>query len=634
MGASTRPASIWTCSAIVAVAMTAGVTVSRGQARDGAAIARGTGVITGTVVTDDSTPRPLSRAIVTLRAAELPIPRAAITDDRGRFAIRDLPEGRFTIAATKQGYVAATFGSRGAGRPGTPVMLPPGQTFDATIAMTPAGVVTGVIRDEHGRPLSGLRVFALDARQPVAPGPVSGIRGPTPGVGVDTDDRGVYRIFNLMPGEYLIVATPTSGVAGDIERLSTADIDRVVAQLGARQPSNSPAPPSGAPSVNAGAETFAVMYFPGTAVMADATRVPVGRGEVRDGLDFVVRPVAVTTIAGTVISPTGALPQYVDMSIVPGNSLQFFALASANPQLTRRPDATGSFLYSTIVPDRYKIVARAGNLPEPGVGPGGFTVAGVPAGVMTSTETMYAVADVEVTGQPVTGVSLRLHRGSTVSGRVVFDAATQPVPKDLTGIRVTIQPLDSRGSTVSGTRIGSRFSTRQYMQLRPDGTFEFPGLAPDAYRIVCSLGAAAGSGWWLRSAMVGERDVLDTSLELQLRVDVPNLLLTLTDRHSELNGTLQRPAGSPASEYFIVALPAEQGLRVPGSRRIVSTRPGTDGRFRFADLPAGDYLLVALHDLLSGDLRRADFLAELVPAGVRVSLGQGETKTQDLRIDR
>ena len=186
---------------------------------------------------------------------------------------------------------------------------------------------------------------------------------------------------------------------------------------------------------------------------------------------------------------------------------------------------------------------------------------------------------------------------------------------------------------VGGTRIGSRFSTQQYMQLRADGTFEFPGLAPDAYKLVCTM-PAAGPGWWLRSAMAGDRDVLDTSLELQLGVDVANLVLTMTDRHSELSGILQTPAGSPASEYFIVALPADQPRRIPGSRRIVSTRPATNGRFAFADLPGGDYLLVALSDLLSGDLQRADFLAEIAPAGVRVSLGQGENKTQDLQIAR
>ena len=610
--------------------------VTRTQVRDaGARVTAGTGIITGTVATDDTAPRPLGRAIVTVSAPELSVPRSAITDDLGRYSIRNLPEGRYAITATKQGYVAGAYGARRFGRPGTPVVLGAGQTFDANIAMTPAGVVTGVIRDEHGQPLPGVRVFALDARHPVAPSPGGGGRAASPGVGVETDDRGVYRIFNLVPGDYLIVATPTASVTGDILRPAAAEIDRVLAHLGARQPSAPvPAPATAATEIRATAETLAAVYFPGTAIMSEATRVSVARAEVRHGLDFAVQAVPVVTIDGTVISPAGVLPPYVDMSIVPGNTLRFFALASANPQLTQRPDAAGRFRYSTIVPDRYRIIVRAGTLAEPGIGPGGLTVAGVPSGVMTSGETMYAVEEVEVTAQPVAGVTLRLQRGSNVSGKVVFDATTQQVPADLTGIRVTIQPLDSRGSTVSGTRIGSRFSTQQYMQLRADGTFEFPGLAPDAYKLVCTLPAAAGSGWWLRSAMAGDRDVLDTSLELQLGVDVANLVLTLTDRHSALSGILQTPAGSPASEYFIVAMPADQRLRIPGSRRIVSTRPATNGRFAFADLPGGDYLLVALTDLLSGDLQRADFLAEIAPAGVRVSLGQGENKTQDLQIAR
>jgi hypothetical protein len=624
------------CCALAIVAVVVCGAFARGQVRDATARATaGTSVITGTVATDDPSPRPLGRAVVTVRAAELPVPRSAITDDQGRYTVGNLPAGRYTVGATKQGYVASAYGARRMGRPGIPVMLGADQRFEANIAMTPAGVLTGVIGDELGQPLPGVRVFALDARRPVAPSPRPGSSAGSPGIGVETDDRGVYRIFNLVPGDYLVVATPTASVPGDILRPSTTEIDRVLARLGAPQPPGLASTSATAPAaVSASAETLAAVYFPGTPILSDATRVSVGRGEVRDGLNFAVRAVPVVTIEGTVIAPSGTLPQYVEMSIVPANTLRFFALASANPQLTQSPDTSGRFRYSTIVPDRYTIVARAGSLPPPGIGPGGLTVAGVPSGVMTSAETMYAVEEVEVTGQPVSGVTLRLQRGSHVSGKVVFDATTQAVPADLTGIRVTVQPLDSSSSTVLGTRIGSRLSSRQYMQLRPDGTFEFPGLAPDAYTVVCTVPAAAGSGWWLRSAMAGERDVLDTSLELRLGADVSNLVLTLTDRHSELSGMLQTPAGSPASEFFIVAMPADQALRLPGSRRIVSTRPGTDGRFRFVDLPAGEYLLVALSDLQPDELQRADFLAEIARAGVRVALSQGEKKTQDLQIAR
>jgi hypothetical protein len=540
--------------------------------------------------------------------------------------VANLPAGRFTIAATKHGYVAGAYGATRAGRRGTPVTVVASQSFTATISLMPAAVVTGIIRDEQGQPLSGVRVFAIDARQPAAPSPGSRSQGAA-GSGTDTDDRGVYRIFDLTPGDYILAATLTSGVAGDIVRRSAGDTDRMLAQLDARSrtaPSSAGARTVAIPPVVTDAVTFAPVYFPGTTELENAGRVTLGRGEVREGVDFAVRPVPVTSIEGAIVSPTGALPPYVQISIVSGSALEFFSLSSARPQLTRAPDASGQFKYSTIAPGHYRIIARAGVLAEPGVGAGGYTVAGVPAGVATSKETMYAVEEVDVTGQPVTGLTLRLQRGSTLTGRVIFDAASQPVPTDLRTIRVTVRALADT----------SAFTTRQYTQLRADGTFEFPGLAPGAYQILCTVPAVAGPGWWLRSATVGTRDTLDTSLDVVLGTDIPNLVLTLTDRHSELSGSLQTPSGSPAPEYFVVVMPAEPALRIPGSRRIASTRPGTDGQFKFVDLPAGSYLLVALNDLPSGELQRRDFLSEIAAGGVPITLAQGEKKVQALKIGR
>jgi hypothetical protein len=61
-------------------------------------------------------------------------------------------------------------------------------------------------------------------------------------------------------------------------------------------------------------------------------------------------------------------------------------------------------------------------------------------------------------------------------------------------------------------------------------------------------------------------------------------------------------------------------------------RPSTEGRFSFADLPAGDYLLVALTDADPGEWQTPEFLGTIAGAGVRISLAQGERKIQDLRI--
>jgi hypothetical protein len=148
----------------------------------------------------------------------------------------------------------------------------------------------------------------------------------------------------------------------------------------------------------------------------------------------------------------------------------------------------------------------------------------------------------------------------------------------------------------------------------------------------CTLPPNTVRGWWLRSALVSGRDALDSSLEVLLGTDVPNAVLTLSDRHSELSGTLQTAGGLPAIAYYMVVFPADPNLRRAHSRRVVSTRPGTDGHFTFEDLPAGAYLLVALTDVEPNEWEQPEFLGQIAPAGIKVVLGQGEKKVQNLMI--
>jgi hypothetical protein len=566
-----------------------------GQARDPLTLppAVGTSAIVGTVTTDEAASRPIGRVIVTITSNELPAGKSAITDDNGRFALRNLPAGRFAISATKRGYLTGAFGARLPGRPGTPVAIGDGQTFETTIALAPAGVVTGLIRDEHGDPVPGLRVFAVDAGQPQAPEPISVARGPL-GSGVDTDDRGIYRIFDLSPGEYLIVATSVANITGNVARPSAMEVDRILAQLQERESrrgvSMTPTRPIDEVS---GASALAVTFYPGTAVMDAAVPVSLSRGEVRDGLDFVVRPVPITTVEGVVLGPSGPLSSSVQLSIVPGNTLRFFALANASPLLTQPPDAEGRFKYTTIVPGHYRIIAKTGApAADPtsgrGGGAGGILSIITARGGPVSPDTLYAAEEFDVAGQPITGITLRLQRGSVFSGRLELDASSELAPANLAEFKVSIQPTTSGSSTVSGTIVGSTFATAQTVNVAADGTFQIAGIAPGTYRVSCTLPANARN-WWLRSAVIGDRDALDTVLDVPLGVNFTNAILTLTDRHSQLSGELQTASGFPGTDYFVIVMPIEPSLRAPArrshgrrSRRFatpaVSGRPGANGR--------------------------------------------------------
>jgi len=127
------------------------------------------------------------------------------------------------------------------------------------------------------------------------------------------------------------------------------------------------------------------------------------------------------------------------------------------------------------------------------------------------------------------------------------------------------------------------------------------------------------------------RDLLDSILEGPA-VALRNVVVTLSDKRTEVAGTLQSASGQPISDYYVVAFSADRANWRQGSRRSVSARPATNGRFVFADLPAGDYLLAALTDLDPLEWQTVEFLEQVAGAGVKVTIGEGEKRVQDLRV--
>jgi hypothetical protein len=71
---------------------------------------------------------------------------------------------------------------------------------------------------------------------------------------------------------------------------------------------------------------------------------------------------------------------------------------------------------------------------------------------------------------------------------------------------------------------------------------------------------------------------------------------------------------------------------MPQARRITATRPGTDGRFTFRGLPAGEYRLTAVTDVEPGEWYDPAFLNQLSSVSIPISLSEGERKVQDIRL--
>ena len=600
------------------------------QQRDSPVAPAGTGEISGVVMSAGSRPFPVRRVVVSISGDVLPT-RSAITDDAGKFVFNRLPAGSFSITARKAAYLSTEHGSTKPGRAGSRIALGAGEKRAVALTIFKGAVIAGTLRDASGQPLAGVGVAAIDTRL------VSQGTGISPEVAT-TDDRGNYRIFGLMPGEYAIAAGPGAAGTGEIGGRTAAEMEALLSTLSQRQ--NRGAAPASSPAVIPPATpiTYAPVYYPGTPYYSEAAHFRVAAQEEREGVNFDVSHVPAATIEGVVNGDVANLAG-VQLSLVPDGprvSITTGGITSVPP------NEKGEFKYGNLAPGKYRIVARArrgATEAAPSLSGGAYSVGGLvggapPAGVnmTTGNELVYGVVDVDVRGADVKGVALPMQTGGTFAGKVVFDAEKAPAPTDLTTIRVSTAVVGgSYMSQTGSTRVGTALSAIPPVNLKDDGTFLIVGLGPSQYTVICQLPANLASTWKLRSVMSGGRDLLDTLIDGPV-VNLTGVTVTLSDKRTELSGTLSSASGQPVSDYYVIAFSADRANWRFGSRRNMSARPATDGRFILADLPAGEYLVAALTDLDPSEWQDASFLEQVAPATVKVTIREGEKKVQDLRI--
>jgi hypothetical protein len=307
-------------------------------------------------------------------------------------------------------------------------------------------------------------------------------------------------------------------------------------------------------------------------------------------------------------------------------------------QFMSRRGQEGRYTFTGIPPGKYTLMARTN--PGQTNQSGGSDPSAAPP-----PSAMWASAEVVINGQDVSGIVLTLQPGLSLSGRVVFHGET-PIDTKNAEVSLSLRPPQFDLATM-GNGLGTGSAT-----MRPDLTFTMEGLVPSRYVLSGVVEFArtmipdfsALLVWTLESATIGGKDALDTPFDLQPDADVKDAVLTFTDRKQEVFGTLQDATGRPASDYTIVLFPADRKYWLKGSRRIVTARPSTDGRYEIggtsislmtmgaSGLPPGEYLLAAVTDLGTDEQYDVKLLDALAKAAVPITLASGERRQQNLRI--
>ena len=568
-------------------ALLAGLQSTQALPRDRAAAAplTGTASVSGVVVSDTEKPLPLRRARVTLVNPDIKYSKTIVTDDTGRFAFRGLPAGRFTMNVTKEAFVDVAYGARRPGLPGTSLLLEAGKQVEGiTIRLPKGAVITGVIFDGTGQPLSDVQVntfqygYANGERRLISRG-----RG-------RSDDRGVYRIFGLRAGSHLVMASQrftASRDGADLLAVSEADIDAALA-----------APAKGNGIGVGRPASIAPTYFPNATSPSQATAIDLAAGEERTGIDIHLRMAPMGRIEGGVSFAGGQLPPGIVVALIAAD-----AAASATETFrSTRTDESGRFQFATVVPGDYVISAR-------------MTQPGAP-------NALWASMPVLVDGEAESHVSLELRRGFVVTGRVDLDRTTEP-PVDFRGWRIGLTPLVAAGE------VSISFSPAD---VQPDGTFTIGGLSPGRYRVQPVIPPDLASRWMARSVTASGRDAVDESLDVNS--DMAGVTVTFTDRIPQISGSVDAPAGTASDDYHVIVFPAAPALRTARTSRIQAVRAGANGRYQLTKLPPGSYLIAVTNDVEPGEWMDPAFLQRLAPSALAISIADGERKVQDLQPEK
>lgn len=375
----------------------------------------GTAILSGRVLSAESG-KPLRRAQVRAGGNDPREGRTVSTDADGRWQMKQIPAGRYTISVSKGGYVGLSYGQKRPFEQGKPVEVADRQVIEKLDVNLPKGsVITGRIADEFGEPLAGMRVSAMRYRYLSGQRRLMNVNAT--GSSDTTDDIGQYRLHGLSPGDYFVVATFGLGIA-----LEKSD-DRT---------------------------GYAPTYYPGTTTVSDAQRVTLGEAQEAASIGFALAPIRIASISGTAVNSDGkplgnTMVMLTSPSMTSGSPLSSAGLS--------KPD--GTFVLSNVTPGDYVLqTISAADLES-------VANSGRPASMRLQE---VAIMPITVTGSDITGLSLITGPTGIARGRVVFEGGMPPGVTPA-GVMMVAAPMSLDAMPFGGNA-----------RVRDDWTFEMSGL--------------------------------------------------------------------------------------------------------------------------------------------------------------
>lgn len=448
-----------------------------------------------------------------------PVGRAR-TDAEGNYRITGVPPGKYVITPMAPAYVLLDISNF---PPGKPLTLSAGDSVEDTdFRVMRGGVITGRVTDADGNPvvMEPVRVTSVEQK--------SEQRSRFFGVDerdLSTDDRGIYRVYGIQPGRY---------------RVSVGSDGRAIRAPGARY--------------------YRRTFHPSATDESQAKVVEVTLGGEVENVDITLgQPEKTFRVSGRFVYADTNQPVpassfgYAMIDPASGNSLGEYMGGS--------PNARGEFQATGLAPGRYKLFAYPGP--------------------SESVEWYSDTTPFEITDSDVSGLVVKLHRGSTLSGVVAVEGVRDraAAARMLAGIRIY-------GAATQRGEESDAVGFVRPVSVGPDGSFQMTGLRPGRLRLDVNTSEVKGLAF-SRVEVNGaeQRD----GVAIAEGAQVSGVRLVLTYGNATLRGQLTFPGGGGALPQGSRAVVVARRVGASETRYTKGAEADARGRFQIEGLPAGEY---------------------------------------------
>jgi protocatechuate 3,4-dioxygenase beta subunit len=502
----------------------------------------------------------------------------ATTSSDGAFRFTNLKPGKYRLLAAHPNgnYYLAEFGQRNPRGPGYDFSIEDPRITRLRMEMAPLASISGRVVGADGNPAAHAHVFAAEIAYQ------NGSRVLNQMQGVETDERGNYRLFWLPPGRYFVGAflegirrrqySVPFGPPGRVESMNQTFTKAFLLY-------------SSGSDGEVVRDVYQTVYSPGVTNPDTANMIDLRLGTSMTGVDIALAPGRNRAVKIHGVVTDGANGQPVRNASV-----------QAVPQLTGpitvapsiNTDSNGAYELDGLMLGKYSIVATSNE----------------------NNTRRFAVQALSVDSSDIAGINLTLSSGVTVQGRVTLDGSAAE------GIRITL----ARDNNV----LLPGFSA-----VSVGGAFSITGVAPGTYRVVRSDPASAGANpSYIQSIRFG--GVVEPS---DPKVEIGNSgLATLDVALGRSSGTAEGRVvdaqHQPSANVMVVLVPTDV------KRLDLFKTATTDlaGQFHISSMAPGTYLAFAWPWVPGGIWQVPEFLNSVERRGTRVVIPDGTSANLELTL--